>query len=74
MNGMLFPPGDDETLAAAIGRLVEDEDERRRMGQAARQTVVESYGLDRVAERYLELYAEMTGTTHAEFAGGVVAG
>jgi glycosyltransferase involved in cell wall biosynthesis len=70
VNGLLFPPGDDETLAATLGRVLDNEEERRRLGQAARRTVVADYGLDRVAQRYLEMYADLAGAPMALRVGG----
>jgi glycosyltransferase involved in cell wall biosynthesis len=38
-NGVLFPPADAQTLAEAVGRLVSDDELRRRVGAAGRQRV-----------------------------------
>ncbi|HKQ09035.1 MAG TPA: glycosyltransferase family 4 protein [Blastocatellia bacterium] len=43
VNGLLVEPGDAATLAQAIERLAKDEALRRRLGAAARQTVIEHY-------------------------------
>jgi glycosyltransferase involved in cell wall biosynthesis len=42
-NGMLVEPGDVDDLARAIKQLLDDEAMRARLGEAARQTVVERY-------------------------------
>jgi glycosyltransferase involved in cell wall biosynthesis len=71
VNGLLFPPGDVDALARAIGMLIDDEEVRCLLGQAARQTVVECFGVGRVAERYLELYAGRGWATSQVAAGRV---
>jgi glycosyltransferase involved in cell wall biosynthesis len=53
VNGLLAKPGDVPTLARMIGRLVDEAEERLRLGAAARQTVLRSYDVD-AAARELE--------------------
>jgi glycosyltransferase involved in cell wall biosynthesis len=50
-TGVLVPPRDAGALAGAVGRLLADRTERRRLGLAARKKVVEDYGLDVYAEQ-----------------------
>ena len=50
MDGLLTPPGDPAALAAAIGRLMDDPELRRRLGQSARKQVMEHYDLARNVE------------------------
>lgn len=57
ITGLLVPPSDDEALARAIARLLDDADLRRRMGDAARQTFEQKLSYERFYERYLTLYA-----------------
>lgn len=47
MDGLLTPPGDAGALAAAIERLMDDPELRRRLGQSARKQVMEHYDLSR---------------------------
>ena len=42
-DGLLVPPEDDERLAMAIARLMDDPELRRRLGENARQTIVERF-------------------------------
>jgi glycosyltransferase involved in cell wall biosynthesis len=42
-DGLLVPPEDDEQLAAAIVRLMDDPELRERLGSNARQTIVERF-------------------------------
>jgi glycosyltransferase involved in cell wall biosynthesis len=59
-SGALVPPRDHDALAAAMLRLMEGSDERRRaMGRRGREHIRDHYGLDRVVERWEELYREV---------------
>ena len=48
---------DAAALASALERLLNDPEERRRMGLAARQTAAERFSLSRMISNYEELYA-----------------
>ena len=52
------PPGDPESLAAAIARLLGDEDLRDRLGTAGRQRVLDEFTWRRTAQRTADWYAE----------------
>lgn len=60
-NGLLVPPGDPQALAAAIRRLLDDAPLRRLIGETARRLVVEQYSLDRMVDRYAEIYDSAAG-------------
>jgi glycosyltransferase involved in cell wall biosynthesis len=56
-TGFLVPPHDQEALAAAMVRLSELPDaQRRAMGQRGYEHIRAHYGLDRMAERWEEIY------------------
>jgi glycosyltransferase involved in cell wall biosynthesis len=55
-TGFLFPPGDDESLAAAARRLQDDPQRRRDMGRNAREWAVGRFSLTARLDDYLELY------------------
>jgi glycosyltransferase involved in cell wall biosynthesis len=56
--GGLAEPGDPESLAAEIVRVLEAPD-RAAMGARARERVVSRWSNDRLAERHLEIYTEL---------------
>jgi glycosyltransferase involved in cell wall biosynthesis len=56
VQGLLFPAGDEISLARAIERLLKDEALLRRLGAAARLRAQERYTLDGVCARYEALY------------------
>ena len=55
-NGWLVPPGDVPALASAMVTVCSDRDLQRRMGAAARATIIERYSSGNVAELWLEVY------------------
>ena len=62
-EGLLVPPKDEEALAKALQRLIEDPTLREQMGQCGKQTV-EQYRWQRVAQRVVECY-EQAAAHHA---------
>jgi len=54
--GVLVPPGDPDALAAAIGGLLADPGERRRLEQAAAAAASGPYSWDRIAEQTTAVY------------------
>jgi glycosyltransferase involved in cell wall biosynthesis len=61
VNGLLVPAGDDIALARALMRLVDDVELAVRLGKAARQTILASYSMEAVVDRYIDLYTALTG-------------
>jgi glycosyltransferase involved in cell wall biosynthesis len=55
-QGRLVPYGDAEAIADAILEIVHDSAKRRRMGDSARQLVIERFGIASVGDRYEELF------------------
>jgi glycosyltransferase involved in cell wall biosynthesis len=53
-NGLLVPYADESALAEAIATLLDQPDERRRLGKNGRQTVVEHFELERNVEQLLQ--------------------
>jgi glycosyltransferase involved in cell wall biosynthesis len=58
-TGLLVPPSDPAELAAALRRLAEDPELRRRLGRAGRARVRERFGLERMIEETLDVYGEV---------------
>lgn len=55
--GLLVPPGDPEAMGQALLRLLGDDEERRRLGRAARKRALRLLTLERMAARYRDAYA-----------------
>lgn len=58
--GVLVRPGDVAGLAAALRRLLTEPAVARRLADRARAVATESYDIDRMANRYLALYNEVS--------------
>ena len=54
--GLLVPPGDSDALAAAIGGLLADPEERLRLEERARAAAAGPYSWDRIAEQTTAVY------------------
>jgi glycosyltransferase involved in cell wall biosynthesis len=59
VTGALVPVGDRPALAAAVTRYVSDPDARALHGKSGRQRAVADFGLDRMTERYRDLYTRL---------------
>ena len=64
-NGLLVPPGDHPALAAAIRRLLEDDQLRARLGNAARTSVL-PYAADGYADALVAIYDRLVAAGNAE--------
>ncbi len=58
-TGLLVPTRDVDALAAALRRMIDDRELRRRLGSEARAHVAESFGMDRFVREYGDLYEEL---------------
>lgn len=56
VNGLLFTPGDADTLAKHLVSLAQDPNLRRHLGQRLHKKAVEEYSLEHTVERQLEIY------------------
>jgi glycosyltransferase involved in cell wall biosynthesis len=58
-SGVLVPPSDVRSLAAAVRHLLEYPDEAKRMGRRARQTILDRYSIDRMVSATERLYTDL---------------
>ncbi len=56
VDGLLVAPSDDESLAAAISKLMDDSAFRRQMGQAGRERVLERFNLEENARQLASIF------------------
>ena len=60
VDGLLFPIGDDAALADRLRFLMDNPDERRRMGKAAAETARAKFSAEVMAEKTIAVYRELT--------------
>jgi len=58
IDGLLVASGNEEELAAALARLVDDSELRLRLGRSARQRVVQDFDLQRNTRQLAEVFRE----------------
>jgi glycosyltransferase involved in cell wall biosynthesis len=58
-TGLMVPPGDAEAMREAVAGLLADPRERRRLGDNAREAVLDSFGLDTYADRLFHHLSEI---------------
>ena len=59
-TGILVPQGDHTAVAAAVGELLHDPQQRLRMGAAGRTRVEEKFSLDAHVDQVKQVYGELT--------------
>jgi len=59
INGLLVPPGGVASLSLALNRLLENSALTATLGKAAKQSAIENFSIDSVADRYIKLYTEL---------------
>lgn len=57
--GILLDPSSPQQVAAALERLVNDEEERKRLGRNGRRAVLERYNWEAEAEKLIGMYQEL---------------
>jgi glycosyltransferase involved in cell wall biosynthesis len=68
-TGLLVPPSDDRALAAGMVALARDRGLRERLGEAGRERVAQAFGLERMVEETLAVYAQALGRAPAAAQG-----
>jgi len=58
-TGILVPPADSDALAVAIKRLLDDEQLRKRMGEAGRKRIERNFRWEQTAKKTLQVYEEL---------------
>jgi glycosyltransferase involved in cell wall biosynthesis len=58
-NGIVVPQEDPAALARAAKVLLADPQRARSVGQAARQRAVQAFGIEKIADAYVELYSDL---------------
>ncbi|HKJ77684.1 MAG TPA: glycosyltransferase, partial [Gammaproteobacteria bacterium] len=58
-NGLLVPPGDTDTLAKGLARLLDDSGERREMGRRGRAIAESEFSIDAMVEGNLQVYQRL---------------
>jgi glycosyltransferase involved in cell wall biosynthesis len=58
-RGALIPAGNESIFADAVEKLLADSALRQQLGRNALQFAKENFGLDRVRQRYVELYVSL---------------
>src|SRR5690242_10416844 len=66
IDGLLVPPGDECAVTAAIARLIDDPELRRRMGASARRRVQDKFDLRKNACHLASVLARYAGNGHEE--------
>ena len=66
-SGILVPPGQPKQLAAALRRVVVDDDLRRSLGQSAQRTANESFEVEAWVDKILALYGELIPASIGRF-------
>jgi len=62
INGLLVDVDNGEQLTQAISKVLKDPLLGKTMGENARKTIEASYDLNKIADKYLELYKELVTT------------
>jgi phosphatidyl-myo-inositol alpha-mannosyltransferase len=58
-TAVMFPPGDEQALAAAVVALLEDEPRRQSLGNAGRRLAQERYSWEAIGRRLLDMYESL---------------
>ncbi len=62
-NGLVYPAGRTDLLAALIGKVADNAAGGLKLGRRARRFVIENRDWRRIVTRYLDIYGELTGRT-----------
>jgi glycosyltransferase involved in cell wall biosynthesis len=60
VNGLLIDEKDHIALTSALEKLITDADLRKRLGEAARQTVIDRFTIEQTNHKIEEVYRKVT--------------
>lgn len=66
ITGLLVAPRNAKALADAVLRLAEDTTLRQRLGAAGRQLALAEFDINKIVNRHMALYQELTGGTQSD--------
>ena len=72
-TGLLVPPDDATALAAALSQLLQDNEGRARMGDAARARVIQRFSVGRMAAEFEQAYARLAALPRTALGWSTVA-
>ena len=55
-NGLLIKPGNIKDLTEKLIWCIEHENERKELGSQGRKTIEKNHGIDKVADKYIQVY------------------
>lgn len=66
LAGLIVPPGDADALAAAVVRVLKDQEFAEQLGRAGRERVERLFSLPLQVQRFVELYRRVAASREAE--------
>ncbi len=63
-NGLLVPPRDPQALREALVRLIDNPDERKKLGESARKTIEARFNWAQILESYEDLFRSLLSEHH----------
>jgi glycosyltransferase involved in cell wall biosynthesis len=70
VHGLVVPLRDENAIAAALNKLLDNPASRARLGAAARQRILKNYSTDHVTSRYEMLFADILGQARFSTSAG----
>jgi len=64
-DGLLFDPGDEDSIRAAVAELLADESKRAELGERAKEKALRCFHPQRIAEKHVAIYHEIIAMSHA---------
>ena len=71
VNGILIRPRNSQQIVNATRKILENDELRKKMGEAARKTVEEKFTWEKIAQKYLRIYNKAYANGNSNGNGGV---